>query len=40
MCMHASSVLVAMSVYVMHPSPPRRTLIMFFLCYTYSNSPS
>ena len=38
MRMHASSVLVAMSVYVMQPPPPRRKLIIC-LCCTYSTSP-
>ena len=38
MCMHASSVLVAMSVYVMHPPPPTQVDYLFFVLYlTYQS---
>ena len=40
MRIHAASVLVALSVYVLHPPPPATHSDYFFLCRTYSTSPS
>ena len=38
MRMHASSVLVAMSVYVMHPPPPTQVEDLFFVLYRFYQS--
>ena len=38
MCMHASSVLVAMSVYVMHPTPPTQVHYLCFVLYPFYES--